>query len=147
MDGAAFLFPISVFTQDMNKLNDGLMAIDGAMAPLFSLISRSKQGGSVLLNNGQWLQAQSPYEMASVVREGSALVVIGEADSSRWGWGFPGWEAEEARLAAYGFDGVAGIAPSLLSLAGFDQKALKVHIALLTRLGHCGFAALAEEAA
>ncbi|WP_250537439.1 hypothetical protein [Caballeronia sp. AZ10_KS36] len=131
----------------MNKLNDGLMAIEGAMAPLYSLISRCKQGGSVLLDNGQWLQAQSPYEMASVVREGSASAVIGEADGSRWGWGFPGWEAEEVRLAVYGFDGVVGVAPSLLSLAGFDREALKTPMALLARLGHCGFAVHAEQVA
>lgn len=128
----------------MDKLNDGLMAIEGAMAPLYSLISRCKDGASVLLDNGQWLQAQSPYELASLVRERSALAVIGKADGTCWAWGFPGWEIAEAGLAMYGFDAVEGVAPSLLSLAGFDHKVLKLPMALLARLGHCGFAGAAD---
>lgn len=123
----------------MNERNATLVALDGALAPLFSAVSKSSKGAGVVLRDRTSRHAGSPFELASLIRSGASLVVFGEADGVRWGWGFPGWQAAESARLFHGFENHSGISEEFLEFAGFGRDDVSVPVALLASLGHVGF--------
>lgn len=123
----------------MNERNAALVALEGALAPLFSVVSKSSKGAGVIFKGPTSRHAESPFELANLVRSGDVLAVFGEADGVRWGWGFPGWQEAESARVFHGFEGRCGISAELLELAGFGRDGVRSELALLERLGHVGF--------
>jgi hypothetical protein len=123
----------------MNKVNSTLMALEGALGPLMSLISRAKGGGCFLMADGSSLPAQHPFLLADGVRGGKAAALRFVVDGVQWCWGFPGWEKHADSLDLLGFEGRTGISDEFLSVAGFDREDVRVEVGFLERAGHVGF--------
>ncbi|WP_321885883.1 hypothetical protein [Paraburkholderia bannensis] len=123
----------------MNERNAALVAIEGSLAPLFSVVSKSGKGAGAISTNFTSRIAESPFELASLIRSGDMLAVFGEADGVRWGWGFPGWQAAESAKVFHGFEGRTGISKDFLELAGFERDEIPDELTLLERLGDVGF--------
>ncbi|WP_321784711.1 hypothetical protein [Paraburkholderia sp. J94] len=124
----------------MNERNAALVALEGTLAPLFSVVSKSSKGSGVIYKDQPSAWVPSPYELARLIRAADPLVVFGEADGVRWGWGFPGWEDADSARLFHGFESRSGISDQFLALAGFGRADVQTELTLLERAGHVGFA-------
>lgn len=123
----------------MNERNAALVALEGALAPLFSVVSKSSKGAGVIFKDRASRHAGSPFELASLIRSGELMAVFGEADGLQWGWGFPGWQQAESARLFHGFEDRSGIGEEFLELAGFERADAPAEVAMLESLGHVGF--------
>jgi len=124
----------------MNQRNETLMALDGALAPLLAVVAMTKDGAAVFNNDGTTIQAESPFELASIIRGHSPVAIAKREGTARWAWGFPGWEKHLDELQVAGFGECSGISDEFLALAGFDRQELAKELAVLEGLGHVAFA-------
>lgn len=99
----------------------------------------SSKGAGVIFRDRASRHAESPFELANLIRSGGPLAVFGEADGVRWGWGFPGWQQAESAKVFHGFEGRTGISKDFLELAGFERDEIPDELTLLERLGDVGF--------
>ncbi|WP_396328906.1 hypothetical protein [Burkholderia anthina] len=124
----------------MNQRNETLLILHGTFAPLLSVVAMAKDGAAVFHDDGPHIQAQSPFELASIVLSNPPVAIAKHEGTVRWAWGFPGWETHLDELQAAGFGEQEGISDEFLALAGFDRRALAKELAVLERLGHVAFA-------
>ncbi|KVB55748.1 hypothetical protein WI61_14895 [Burkholderia cepacia] len=115
------------------------MALDGALAPLLAVVAMAKDGAAVFNDDGTTIHAQSPFELASIIRSSSPVAIAKREGTARWAWGFPGWEKHRDELQVAGFGELAGISDEFLALAGFDRQELAKELAVLEGLGHVAF--------
>ncbi|MFM0303993.1 hypothetical protein PQQ99_28135 [Paraburkholderia sediminicola] len=123
----------------MNERNSTLLEIEGAMAPLFAVVAKAKDGASLLMRDTTFRRTSSPFELASVLRAEEPLAVLGGKGPVSWCWGFPGWEKRKPVLYQCGFEGRVGISDAFLELAGFDRADVQKELTLLESLGHVAF--------
>lgn len=123
----------------MNQRNETLMALDGALAPLLAVVATATDGAAVFNDDGTAIQAQSPFELAPIIRSNPPVAIAKREGDARWAWGFPGWEKHRDELRVAGFGEQAGISDEFLALAGFDRQALGKELAVLESLGHVAF--------
>ncbi|WP_063550287.1 hypothetical protein [Burkholderia territorii] len=123
----------------MNQRNETLMALDGAFAPLLAVVAMAKDGAAVFNDDGTTIQAQSPFELASIIRSNPPVAIAKREGAARWAWGFPGWGKHRDELQVAAFGEQAGISDEFLALAGFDRQELAKELAVLEGLGHVAF--------
>jgi hypothetical protein len=123
----------------MNERNATLLALDGAMAPLFAVVAKAKEGASLLMRDTTFRRTSSPFELASVLRAEAPFAVLGSKGPVSWGWGFTGWEERKPVLYQCGFEDRVGISDAFLELAGFDRADVQKELTLLESLGHVAF--------
>ncbi|WP_321802809.1 hypothetical protein [Burkholderia sp. BCC1988] len=123
----------------MNQRNETLMALDGALAPLLAVVAMAKDGAAVFNDDGTTIRAQSPFELASIIRSHPPVAIAKREGAARWAWGFPGWEKHRDELQVAGFGEHTGISDEFLELAGFDRQELAKELAVLEGLGHVAF--------
>ncbi|KWN14377.1 hypothetical protein WT83_18190 [Burkholderia territorii] len=123
----------------MNQRNETLMALDGALAPLLAVVATATDGAAVFNDDGTTIRAQSPFELASIIRSNPPVAIAKREGAARWAWGFPGWEKYRDELQVAGFGEHTGISDKFLELAGFDRQELAKELAVLESLGHVAF--------
>ncbi|WP_175895388.1 hypothetical protein [Burkholderia cepacia] len=123
----------------MNQRNETLMALDGALAPLLAMAATATDGAAVFNDDGTTIRAQSPFELASIIRSNPPVAIAKREGAARWAWGFPGWEKHRDELQVAGFGEHTGISDEFLALAGFERQALAKELAVLESLGHVAF--------
>lgn len=123
----------------MKQRNETLMALDGALAPLLAVVATVTDGAAVFNDDGTTIRAQSPFELAAIIRSSSPVAIAKREGAARWAWGFPGWEKHRDELQVAGFGEQAGISDEFLALAGFDRQELAKELAVLEGLGHVAF--------
>ncbi|MBN3790438.1 hypothetical protein [Burkholderia sp. Ac-20353] len=123
----------------MNQRNETLLTLDGALAPLLALVAMAKDGAAVFHDDGTTIRAESPFELASVIRSDPPVAIAKREGALQWGWGFPGWEKHRDDLQVAGFGEHTGISDEFLELAGFDRQELTKELAVLESLGHVAF--------
>ncbi|MEB2545838.1 hypothetical protein [Burkholderia cenocepacia] len=123
----------------MNQRNETLMALDGALAPLLAVVATATDGAAVFNDDGTTIRAQSPFELASIIRSIPPVAIAKREGTARWAWGFPGWEKHRDELQVAGFGEHMGISDEFLALAGFDRQELAKELAMLESLGHVAF--------
>ncbi|RQU90159.1 hypothetical protein [Burkholderia cenocepacia] len=123
----------------MNQRNETLMALDGALAPLLAVAATATDGAAVFNDDGTTIRAQSPFELASIIRSNPPVAIAKREGTARWAWGFPGWEKHRDELQVAGFEEHTGISDEFLALAGFERQELSKELAVLEGLGHVAF--------
>lgn len=123
----------------MNERNSTLLALHGALAPLFGVVAKAKEGASLLARDTTFSTTASPFELTRALGKEEPFAVLGGKGPVSWGWGFPGWEKRKSVLYQCGFEGRAGISDAFLELAGFDRADVQKELALLESLGHVAF--------